>query len=121
MYSPPSLSLSLSLCVCVCGCVNALSRLLQLFGEWFDHGQIIVFVSKQVEADELFKELMEYGYGKSTSVLHGGQDQTDRDFTIQDFKVKAPTSPPSPPVPSPISPLASVLCLIFRMVRGTSS
>ncbi|XP_053993125.1 probable ATP-dependent RNA helicase DDX46 [Hylaeus volcanicus] len=59
-------------------------RLLQLLGEWNDHGSIIIFVSKQNEADELFAELLKYGY--PSFVLHGGQDQADRDFTVQDFK-----------------------------------
>lgn len=33
-------------------------RLLQLLGEWNEHGSIIIFVAKQVEADELFAELL---------------------------------------------------------------
>eukprot|EP00922_Rhytidocystis_sp_ex-Travisia-forbesii_P056685 GHVS01083865.1.p1 GENE.GHVS01083865.1~~GHVS01083865.1.p1 ORF type:complete len:849 (+),score=135.40 GHVS01083865.1:158-2704(+) len=61
-----------------------LYRLLQLLGEWHEHGSIIIFVTRQTEADELFAELLKYGY--QCAVLHGGQDQTDREFTIQDFK-----------------------------------
>ncbi|XP_026189640.1 uncharacterized protein LOC34617984 [Cyclospora cayetanensis] len=59
-------------------------RLLQLLGDWQDYGSIIIFVNKQIEADELFAELLKYGY--QALVLHGGQDQTDREFTIQEFK-----------------------------------
>lgn len=33
-------------------------RLLQLLGEWNEHGSIIIFVSRQNEADELFAELL---------------------------------------------------------------
>ncbi|XP_061385323.1 uncharacterized protein LOC133320742 [Danaus plexippus] len=59
-------------------------RLLQLLGEWAEHGSIIIFISRQSEADELFADLLRCGY--ASLVLHGGQDQTDRDFTIHDFK-----------------------------------
>ncbi|KAL8272150.1 hypothetical protein Esti_003919 [Eimeria stiedai] len=59
-------------------------RLLQLLGDWQDYGSAIIFVNKQIEADELFAELLKYGY--QALVLHGGQDQTDREFTIQEFK-----------------------------------
>ena len=51
-------------------------RLLELLGEWSDKGSILVFVDRQIEADELFKELLKVGY--LCLVLHGGQDQTDR-------------------------------------------
>lgn len=57
---------------------------MELLGEWYDKGSILIFVDKQLEADELFKELYKVGY--KALVLHGGQDQTDREFTIQDFK-----------------------------------
>ena len=59
-------------------------RLLEILGVWEEKGQIIIFVDKQSEADQLFKELLRAGY--SPLVLHGGQDQTDREFTISDFK-----------------------------------
>ncbi|SIO73287.1 ATP-dependent RNA helicase DDX46/PRP5 [Babesia microti strain RI] len=61
-----------------------LFKLLKLLGEWYEHGKIIIFVNKQVEADNLFVTLLKYGYHSYT--LHGGQDQTDRTFTLQDFK-----------------------------------
>lgn len=48
---------------------NKLLRLLELLGEWDDKGKILVFVDKQTEADELFKELLRYGY--LALVLHG--------------------------------------------------
>jgi len=59
-------------------------RLLELLGTWSGKGQILIFVERQIEADELYKELLKMGY--YPLVLHGGQDQTDRDFTISDFK-----------------------------------
>ncbi len=61
-----------------------LFKLIELLGEWYDKGSILIFVEKQTEADDLFKELHKIGY-KALS-LHGGMDQTDREFTIQDFK-----------------------------------
>mmetsp|Transcript_83979 Transcript_83979/g.246261 ORF Transcript_83979/g.246261 Transcript_83979/m.246261 type:complete len:1529 (+) Transcript_83979:240-4826(+) len=59
-------------------------RLLQLLGEWHEHGSIIIFVHQQKDVDEMFTELLKYGY--PPLALHGGQDQHDRDFTLQDFK-----------------------------------
>jgi len=59
-------------------------RLLQLLGEWHEHGHIIIFVQQQKDVDEMFTELLKYGY--PSLALHGGQDQQDRDFTLQDFK-----------------------------------
>eukprot|EP00931_Biecheleriopsis_adriatica_P052116 TRINITY_DN3029_c0_g2_i1.p1 TRINITY_DN3029_c0_g2~~TRINITY_DN3029_c0_g2_i1.p1 ORF type:complete len:1280 (+),score=456.61 TRINITY_DN3029_c0_g2_i1:132-3971(+) len=59
-------------------------RLLQLLGEWQEHGAIIIFVHQQKDVDEMFTELLKYGY--PPLALHGGQDQQDRDFTLQDFK-----------------------------------
>jgi ATP-dependent RNA helicase DDX46/PRP5 len=63
---------------------DKLWKLIELLGEWYDKGSILVFVEKQIEADQLFKELFKIGY--KSLVLHGGMDQTDREFTIQDFK-----------------------------------
>ena len=57
---------------------------MEILGEYYDKGSILIFVDKQVEADELFKELYKVSY--KALVLHGGQDQQDREFTIQDFK-----------------------------------
>jgi ATP-dependent RNA helicase DDX46/PRP5 len=59
-------------------------RLLELLEDWHSRGSILIFVERQNEADELFKDLVKEGY--SLLVLHGGHDQTDRDFTISDFK-----------------------------------
>ncbi|GIX65128.1 pre-mRNA-processing ATP-dependent RNA helicase PRP5, putative [Babesia caballi] len=58
--------------------------LLKLLGEWHEHGSIIIFVNRQVDADNMFAELIKHGY--ECAVLHGGQDQTDREFTLQDFR-----------------------------------
>jgi len=59
-------------------------RLLQLLGEWHEHGSMIIFVHQQKDVDEMFTELLKFGY--PPLALHGGQDQQDRDFTLQDFK-----------------------------------
>ena len=59
-------------------------KLLEILGYWSSKGQILIFVDKQIEADNLYTELIHYGY--SPLVLHGGQDQVDRQFTINDFK-----------------------------------
>eukprot|EP00434_Breviolum_minutum_P042868 symbB.v1.2.038176.t1/scaffold5860.1/size23024/1 len=59
-------------------------RLLQLLGEWHEHGAIMIFVHQREDVDEMFAELLKYGY--PPLALHGGQDQQDRDFTLQDFK-----------------------------------
>lgn len=40
-----------------------LYRLLEILGEWDNkEGQVLIFVDKQTEADELFKELLKYNY-----------------------------------------------------------
>ena len=67
-------------------------RLLELLGHWNELGNILIFVDKQVEADDLFKELLKHGY--YTLLIHGGQDQTDRyqnitnsrEYTLIDYK-----------------------------------
>lgn len=38
-------------------------RLLQLLGEWNEHGSIIIFVARQTEADELFAQLLKVSMG----------------------------------------------------------
>ena len=45
-------------------------RLMELLGQHYDKGSILIFVDKQVESDELFKELYKVGY--KALVLHGG-------------------------------------------------
>jgi|GEM_PF-590738 len=64
-------------------------RLLQLLGEWYLTGNILVFVKSQDRCDKLFQELIKVGYRCLS--LHGGKDQFDRDSTIQDFKEKRET------------------------------
>jgi ATP-dependent RNA helicase DDX46/PRP5 len=59
-------------------------RTLEVLGKWHQTGQILIFCEKQQQVDELFRRLMDAGYPALT--LHGGMDQTDRDFTINDFK-----------------------------------
>jgi ATP-dependent RNA helicase DDX46/PRP5 len=43
---------------------------MEILGQWQDKGSVLIFVDKQVEADELFKELFKVGY--KAIVLHGG-------------------------------------------------
>lgn len=64
-------------------------RLLQILGEWYEKGLILIFVDKQQKADYLFRDLLRSGYYSFT--LHGGMDQQDRDQTIADFKNKTRT------------------------------
>ncbi|GJQ12322.1 hypothetical protein GpartN1_g4721.t1 [Galdieria partita] len=59
-------------------------RLLELIGEWYDKGSILVFVDRQENADRIFNDLILAGYRCMS--LHGGLDQADRDSTIADFK-----------------------------------
>lgn len=59
-------------------------KLLELLGQYQEHGSIIVFVDKQENADILLKDLMKASYPCMS--LHGGIDQFDRDSTILDFK-----------------------------------
>ncbi|PHT98168.1 DEAD-box ATP-dependent RNA helicase 42, partial [Capsicum chinense] len=59
-------------------------RLLELLGEWFEKGKILIFVHTQDKCDSLFRELLKHGYGCLS--LHGAKDQTDRESTISDFK-----------------------------------
>ena len=61
-----------------------LPKTLQLLGEWSEHGSIIIFAQTKDEVDSLFEKLLKFGYACLT--LHGGQDQADRDSTIEDFK-----------------------------------
>jgi len=62
-------------------------RLLEILGKWYQLGQnILIFVDKQEHVDTLFRQLSDSGY--SCLALHGGMDQTDRDFTISDYKSK---------------------------------
>lgn len=59
-------------------------RLLELLGEWYEQGKIIIFVHTQENCDTLFRELLRSGYPCLS--LHGGKEQTDRECTIADFK-----------------------------------
>jgi ATP-dependent RNA helicase DDX46/PRP5 len=60
-------------------------RLLELVKAWYARGNILVFVSRQDAADQLFKQLTTAGY--VCRPLHGGMDQLDRDTTLADFKL----------------------------------
>jgi ATP-dependent RNA helicase DDX46/PRP5 len=59
-------------------------RLLEIVKEWYDRGNILIFVDRQDAADQLFRQLTTAGY--ACRPLHGGMDQFDRDTTLQDFK-----------------------------------
>ena len=59
-------------------------RLLELLGEWYERGKILIFVSSQDRCDTLFRDLLRSGYPCLS--LHGGKDQSDRESTISDFK-----------------------------------
>jgi ATP-dependent RNA helicase DDX46/PRP5 len=63
-----------------------ITRLLAHLTDWYEKGCILIFVDRQDEADELFRDLLKNGYPGMT--LHGGKDQSDRDNTIADFKSK---------------------------------
>lgn len=63
---------------------NKILRLLELLGIWTGKGSILIFVDRQEDADNLFAQLLNYRY--KPLVLHGGQDQDDREYTIRDFK-----------------------------------
>ena len=64
-------------------------RLLELLGVWRDKGNVLIFVDKQTEVGNLYKDLLMAGY--ETLCMHGGMDQVDRDDTIQQFKKKEKT------------------------------
>ena len=59
-------------------------RTLELLGDWFELGKVIIFVQSQQRCDRLFQDLLNAGYPCLT--LHGGMDQADRDGNIADFK-----------------------------------
>ncbi|KAF8409871.1 hypothetical protein HHK36_002389 [Tetracentron sinense] len=59
-------------------------RLLELLGEWYEKGKILIFVHSQEKCDSLFKDMLRHGYPCLS--LHGAKDQTDRESTISDFK-----------------------------------
>uniref|UniRef100_A0A1J3G9V7 RNA helicase n=1 Tax=Noccaea caerulescens TaxID=107243 RepID=A0A1J3G9V7_NOCCA len=59
-------------------------RVLELLGEWYEKGKILIFVQSQEKCDALFKDMIKNGYPCLS--LHGGKDQTDRESTISDFK-----------------------------------
>lgn len=59
-------------------------RLLEILGEWFEWGKILIFVHTQDTCDQLFQSLLQSGYPCLS--LHGGKEQADRESTISDFK-----------------------------------
>jgi ATP-dependent RNA helicase DDX46/PRP5 len=59
-------------------------RLLEVLGEWYERGKLLIFVASQDRCDQLFRDLLRAGYPCLS--LHGGKDQSDRESTIADFK-----------------------------------
>ncbi|XP_062115390.1 DEAD-box ATP-dependent RNA helicase 42-like [Humulus lupulus] len=59
-------------------------RLLELLGEWYEKGKILIFVHSQEKCDALFRNLLKHSYPCLS--LHGAKDQADRESTISDFK-----------------------------------
>ncbi|WCJ44773.1 Pre-mRNA-processing ATP-dependent RNA helicase PRP5 [Euphorbia peplus] len=59
-------------------------RVLELLGEWYEKGKILIFVQSQDKCDALFRDMLKHGYPCLS--LHGAKDQTDRESTISDFK-----------------------------------
>lgn len=59
-------------------------RLLEILGEWYEKGKILIFVHSQDKCDALFRDLLKSGYPCLS--LHGGKDQGDRESTLADFK-----------------------------------
>ena len=59
-------------------------RLLEALGQYLDTGSAIVFVDTQAQADQLYSQLLAYKH--RPLLLHGGQDQSDREQTFEEFK-----------------------------------
>ncbi|KAK9747809.1 hypothetical protein RND81_02G015500 [Saponaria officinalis] len=59
-------------------------RLLEILGEWYEKGKILIFVHTQDKCDTLFRNLLKSGYPCLS--LHGAKDQGDRESTLADFK-----------------------------------
>jgi ATP-dependent RNA helicase DDX46/PRP5 len=64
-------------------------RLLNILSDWYEKGSILIFCDRKESVDVLFSELIKAGY--LCFGLHGGMDQSDRDYTILDFKKKVRT------------------------------
>eukprot|EP00946_MAST-07B_sp_MAST-7B-sp1_P005222 g5222.t1 len=64
-------------------------RLLQLMGEYYEKGGILIFVDSQKRCDHIFHELTKMCYPCLS--LHSGKDQIDRRHSIDDFKKKVRT------------------------------
>ncbi|CAG9460540.1 unnamed protein product [Pedinophyceae sp. YPF-701] len=61
-----------------------LMRLLEILGEWYDRGKVLVFVATHEKCDNMYRDLLRLGYPCLS--LHGGKEQADRQCTIEDFK-----------------------------------
>ena len=59
-------------------------RMLELLGEYYEQGKVIIFVASQDKCDTIFRDLLKSGYPCLS--LHGGKEQADRECTIVDFK-----------------------------------
>jgi ATP-dependent RNA helicase DDX46/PRP5 len=65
------------------------SRLLEILGKWYQTGNILIFDSSKQEVDALHRRLTNSWY--PCYKMHGGMDQTTRDYAISDFKNKLRT------------------------------
>lgn len=63
---------------------NKYFKLLELLGIYQEKGNVIVFVDKQENADELVKKLLKNSY--PCMAIHGGVDQCDRESIMGFFK-----------------------------------
>jgi ATP-dependent RNA helicase DDX46/PRP5 len=78
------------ICAVLCCTDTKFRRLLELLGKWYPTGDnILIFQDRQEAVDGLFRQLVDAGY--PSLALHGGMDQSDRDYTIADFKAKLRT------------------------------
>eukprot|EP00468_Gymnochlora_sp_CCMP2014_P005705 CAMPEP_0167750518 /NCGR_PEP_ID=MMETSP0110_2-20121227/6042_1 /TAXON_ID=629695 /ORGANISM="Gymnochlora sp., Strain CCMP2014" /LENGTH=1365 /DNA_ID=CAMNT_0007635861 /DNA_START=143 /DNA_END=4240 /DNA_ORIENTATION=- len=59
-------------------------RLLEILGQWYSRGSVLVFANKKDDVDFLYTKLIDAGYPCIS--VHGDMDQTDRDYAIMDFR-----------------------------------
>jgi hypothetical protein len=94
-------------------------RLLGLLGQWGDKGQMLVFVDRQENADELFVALREHG--NNAMPLHGGLDQADRESTIRCWLTCTSFLPPPPHLHSGITNQESWTCSCAPQLQRAAS
>lgn len=65
------------------------AKLTEILAQWYETGNIIIFVDKQESVELMFRHLAMAGY--PALAVHGGMDQIDRNAMIADFKNKIRT------------------------------